>query len=194
MVSPPLPCGDLVSEPFGVVDAAAETLALKPADLALDHVEPTGVLRGEVEFEAAQDTSGLCGREGLIQRPRLVDRQIVLHDTDTGGAGIMDVDEFTHAVGIVHGAAAVGDLDVAPIPIWIEGDEEIGGAVAAILLIVPLASSRLSRDRLAHLADQLDGGLVKVAIKRYAESQMVKHNRKPLVGWHRVLLGGLTVS
>ena len=95
-------------------------MALQHADLALDHVEPTGVLRGEVEFEAAQDTSGLGGREGLIQRPRLVDRQIVLHDTDTGGAGIMDVDEFTHAVGIVHGGAAVGDLDIAPTPIWIE--------------------------------------------------------------------------
>ena len=77
-ISPSLPCGDLNSEPFGVLDAAAETLALKHADLALDHVEPTGVLRGEVEFEAAQDTSGLGGREGLIQRPRLVDRQIVL--------------------------------------------------------------------------------------------------------------------
>lgn len=72
----------------------------------------------------------------------------------------MDVDEFTHAVGIVHGSAAVGDLDVAPAPIWIEGDEEIGSAVAAILVIVALASSWLGRDRLAHLADQLDGGLV----------------------------------
>ena len=99
---------------FWVVDAAAETLALKHADLALHHVEPTGVLRGEVEFEAAQDTSGLGGREGLIQRPRLVDRQIVLHDTDTGGAGIVDVDEFAHAARIVYGGAALGDLDVAP--------------------------------------------------------------------------------
>lgn len=116
-----------------VVDAAAETLALQHADLALDHVEPTGVLRGEVEFEAAQDASGLGVREGLIQRPRLVDRKIVLHDTDTGGAEIMDVDEFTHAVGVVHGGAAVGDLDVAPAPMRVESDEEIDGTVAAIL-------------------------------------------------------------
>ena len=110
-----MPCCDFVSEPFGIVDAAAaEALALQHADLALDHIEPTGVLRGEVEFEATQDASGLGGREGLIQRPRLVGRQIVLHDTDTSGAGIMDVDEFTHALGVVHGGAAVGDLDVAP--------------------------------------------------------------------------------
>ena len=56
-----------------MVDAAAQTLALKHADVALDHVEPTGVLRGVVELEAAQDASGLGGRECLIQRPKLVD-------------------------------------------------------------------------------------------------------------------------
>ncbi len=111
-------------------------------------------------FEAAQDARGLGGREGLIQRPRLMDRQIVLHDTDAGGVGIMDVEEITDAVGVVHGGAAVGDLEVAPAPMSIEGDEEIGGAVAAILVIVGLALSRLGRDRLAHLADQLDGILV----------------------------------
>ena len=54
----------------------------------------------------------------------------------------MDVDELTHAVSVVHGGAAVGDLDVAPAPIRIEGDEEIDGAVAAILVIVALALSR----------------------------------------------------
>ena len=53
-----MPCCDLFSEPFGVVDAAAETLALQHADLALDHVEPTGVFRGVVEFEATQDAAG----------------------------------------------------------------------------------------------------------------------------------------
>ena len=82
-----------------------------------------------------------------------MDRQIVLHDTDAGGVGIMDVDEFTHALGVVNGGAAVGDLDVAPAPMRIEGDEEIDGAVAAILVIVALALSRLGRDRLAHLTD-----------------------------------------
>ncbi|KRR19207.1 hypothetical protein CQ13_34150 [Bradyrhizobium retamae] len=129
------------SEPFGVVDAAAETLALQHADLALDHVEPTGVFRGVVEFEATQDATGLGGRKCLIQRAGGVDRQIVLHDTDTGGIGIMDVDEFTHAVGVVHGGAAVCYLDVAPAAMRIEGDEEIDGAVAAVLIIVALALS-----------------------------------------------------
>ena len=83
------------------------------------------MFRGVVEFEAAQDATGLGRRKSLIQRAGGMDRQIVLHDTDAGGGGIMDVDEFTHALGVVHGGAAVGDLDVAPAPMRIEGDEEI---------------------------------------------------------------------
>jgi hypothetical protein len=66
-----LPCCDLVSEPFGVFDAATETLALKHTDLALDHVEPTGVLRGVVEFEAVQDASGLGGAKASYSAPGL---------------------------------------------------------------------------------------------------------------------------
>ena len=58
-----MPCRDLFSEPFGVVDATAETLALQHADLAFDHVEPAGVFRGVVEFEAAQDATGLGRRK-----------------------------------------------------------------------------------------------------------------------------------
>src|SRR3954469_7474291 len=72
----------------------------------------------------------------------------------------MDIDEFAHAVRVVHGGAAVGDLDIAPAAVRIEGDEEIDGAVAAVLVIVALALSGPGRDRLTLLADELDGGLV----------------------------------
>src|SRR4029079_19446247 len=86
-------------------------------------------------------------RKCLVQRPGGMDRQIVLHDTDAGSVGIMDVDEFAHAVRVVHGGAAVCNLDVAPAPMRVEGNEEIDGAVAAVLVIVALALSRLGRDR-----------------------------------------------
>jgi len=51
----------------------------------------------------------------------------------------MDIDEFAHAVSIVHGGAPFGDFDLAPGPMRVEGDEEIDGAVAAVLVIVTLA-------------------------------------------------------
>src|SRR5258705_11875544 len=42
----------------------------------------------------------------------------------------------------------------------VDADEEIDGAVAAVLVIVTLELTRLGRDRLAHLADELDRALV----------------------------------
>ena len=38
----------------------------------------------------------------------------------------------------------------------VEDDEQIDGAVAAILVIVTFELTRFGRDRLAYLADQLD--------------------------------------
>ncbi|MCC8955297.1 hypothetical protein H8B02_18185 [Bradyrhizobium sp. Pear77] len=41
----------------------------------------------------------------------------------------MDVGKITHAVSAVHSDVTVGDLDVAPTPMWTEDDEEIGNCV-----------------------------------------------------------------
>lgn len=97
--------------------------------------------------------------KGLVESAGGMDRQIVLRDTDAGGPGVMDIDEFAHAVSIIHGGAPFGDFDLAAGPMRNEGDEEIDGAVA-VVLVIALALSWLGRDRLAHLADELDGGFV----------------------------------
>jgi hypothetical protein len=159
-VALPLPSFDFVDEPIWVVDSAVEALAAQDADLDLDHVEPTGVLGGVVELQAAQDAPGFGGRKGLIEGAGLVGRQIILHNPDALGVGIMDVDEFTHALGVVFGRAPLGDLDLAPGPVEVEADEEIDSAVAAILVIVALDLARFGRDGLAYLADELDRALV----------------------------------
>src|SRR6202522_2888303 len=46
------------------------------------------------------------------------------------------------------------------LTIHVDADEEIDGAVAAVLAIVTLELTRLGRDRLAHFADQLNRALV----------------------------------
>jgi hypothetical protein len=65
-----------------------------------------------------------------------VDRQVILHDADALGIGIMDINEFAHTLGVIFGGAALGDLDVAPGLVDVDADEEINSAVAAILAIV----------------------------------------------------------
>ena len=79
-------------------------------------------------------------------------RQVILDNPDALGVGIMDIGEFAHALGVVFGCAPLGDFDLAPRPVDVDADEEIDGAVAAILVIVAFELARLGRDRLAHLA------------------------------------------
>ena len=76
----------------------------------------------------------------------------------------MDIDEFAHALGVVFCRPPLGNLDLAPGPMHIDADEEIDGAVAAVLVIVALELARFGRDRLAHLADELDRALVEAPL------------------------------
>ena len=72
----------------------------------------------------------------------------------------MDIDEFAHALGVVFCRPSLGDLDLAPGPMHVNADEQIDGAVAMVLAIVTFQLPWFGRDRLAHLADQLDRALV----------------------------------
>src|SRR6516164_128444 len=83
-------------------------------------------------------------------------------EDDAGALGFweVDIDEFAHAKGEVVSGAMIGDLDPAPGAMGLEEDEEIDGAVAAILVIVAFGPSGCGRDRLARFANDLDGAFV----------------------------------
>ena len=83
-------------------------------------------------------------------------RQVVLHNPDGLGIGIMDIGEFAHALGVVFCRPPLGDLDLTPRPMHVDTDEEIDSAVAAVLAIVTFELTRLGRDGPAHLTDELD--------------------------------------
>src|SRR5271156_4360627 len=159
-VSLSLPCADFADEPLGVVYSTVEALAAQHPDLDLDHVEPTGVLGGVVELQAAQNSPGFGRSECLIEGAHGVGRQIVLHDADASGVGIMNIDEFAHALGVILRGPPLSDLDLAPWPMHVDANEEIDGAVAAILTIVSFELAWRGGDRLTDLADELDRALV----------------------------------
>ena len=121
-----------------IVDAAVEALLLEDADLDLDHVEPAGVLWRVVELDAPDQAARLGRREGGIEGGGGMGGEIVEDDPDALGVGEVEVDEVAHGEGEVVGGAALGDFDVAPGAMGIEADEEIGGAVAAILVVEAL--------------------------------------------------------
>src|SRR5690348_18292572 len=79
----------LGEQPFALADTPVEALGAQDADLDLDHVEPTGVLRRVVELQALEHTVRLRRREGLVQRARRMRRKVVHHHPDQLGLGVM---------------------------------------------------------------------------------------------------------
>ena len=104
--------------------------------------------------------SSLLRRKGLVQRAGGVGRQIVLHHADLLGLGVVDIDQVTHAVGVVLRRPTVGDLHFAPGRVHIEDDEQVDRAVALVFVVVAFGLAGRGGDRQAHLADQLGRALV----------------------------------
>ena len=69
-------------EALRIVNSFGQALAAQHADLDLDHVEPAGVLGGEVELQTAQDAPGFGGLKGLIEGTGRVGVQVILHNPD----------------------------------------------------------------------------------------------------------------
>ena len=64
-----------------------------------------------------------------------MDVEIVLKQNNGPGAGEVDVGQVFQDVSVVHGGMAIGDFDVAPAFERRKHHEEVGGAVALVLVI-----------------------------------------------------------
>src|SRR5208337_3956903 len=151
---------DLGDEPVTAFDAAIETLAFEHADLDLNHVEPAGVLGRVVELKPPEHAARFGRWECGVESGRGVGGEVVEDDANALGLWEGDIDELAHAKGEVVSGAMISDLDPAPRAMGIEEDEEIDGAVAAILVVEALEPSGCGRDRLARFADELGGAFV----------------------------------
>src|SRR6476646_2256564 len=86
----------------------------------------------------------------------------------------VDVGQVFQDVSVVHGGMAIGDLDMAPAFERRKHHEEVGGAVALVLVIAAGRASRLHRDRQARFGKELLGSLVQA------------HQRVMGIAWPRV--------
>src|SRR3984893_4831392 len=74
--------------------------------------------------------------------------------------GEVNVGELPHAGGEVDRSPVVGHFDLAPGPMHVEEDEQVGRSIALVFAVVALELARLGRDRQADLADELRRALV----------------------------------
>ena len=72
----------------------------------------------------------------------------------------VDIGQVFQDVSVIHGGVAIGDLDMAPAFERSKHHEEVGGAVALVLVVETGRASRFHRDRHARLGNELLRGLV----------------------------------
>src|SRR6266496_4147045 len=109
-----LPGGDLAFQRRAVAQPAVQALLGEHAQLDLGHVQPAAVLGPVLDLQLVGKPFGLGGFGRLVQRRRGVGVEVVLHEHDGLGVGVVDVDQILDAVRPVDAGAPVGDGDVAP--------------------------------------------------------------------------------
>src|SRR5256886_8201325 len=80
--------------------------------------------------------------------------------TRTLGVREVDVGQVFQDASVIHRGMAICDLDVAPAFERSKHHEEIGGAIALVLIIETGRASRFYRDRHAHFGNELLPGFV----------------------------------
>src|SRR6476660_821797 len=128
-------CGHSDGEGIFVGGAAGEALGRSDAQFGLRQIEPTAVLWSVVPFEALDQPPGFGGRKGFVEGRLAVDVEVVLDQNDGLGVGEVEIGQVFQDVSVVHGGVAVGDFDVAPAFERSKHHEEVGGAVALVLVI-----------------------------------------------------------
>src|SRR4051794_38277414 len=88
-------------------------------------------------MRCASGAGKASGREGLVERAGGVGGQIVLHDPDARGIGVVYIDELAQPFRVVLRRTLLGHAHLAPRPVRINGHEQVHGATAAVLVAVP---------------------------------------------------------
>ena len=158
-VSVGLPGGDFGAQDVDGIDAAVEALADHHADFDLGDVQPTAVLGGIDELEAVPQRLGPGRVEGLVERAGAVGVEVVHHQRDSGGVGILPGDVFQET-GPVGLGPALGDLGQTPPGQRFGRHEHVAGAAASVLVVFADLPSRGRRDGRPCLGDQLPRRLV----------------------------------
>ena len=113
------------------------------------------MLGGVHPLKALDEAAGFRCWEGLVERRLGVDVQVVLKQRDQVGVREVVVGDLLENVGVIYGGVPVGHLHVSPAFKRGEHHEEVGDAVALVLVVIAGRAPRLHGDRLARLANQL---------------------------------------
>ena len=143
-----------------VSDWAGEAAALEDADLDLGHVQPAPMFGCVVKLQSLQNRPRPLRREGLIERGCNMGVEVVAHQPDVFRVRITLFDEKADAFSAMVSGAALGDRHMPPAGRQLDHHEQVGNALADILVVPALDGSRLRWQERARLGVQDHGFLI----------------------------------
>ncbi|SDZ24320.1 hypothetical protein SAMN05421754_11262 [Nitrosomonas sp. Nm58] len=159
-ITPLLPGIHLSSERVAVVPASIQTLPIKDADLDLRHVEPAGVFRGVVEYDAAQQRLCLLNTKRFLETTTKVGVEVIHDQVNAVRLGVHLLKQVPDKGDEVSLGALRCDDDRARTPFGFDCHEQVTCSSANILVIVLRRHTRLERQRGSRVAQQLFAFLV----------------------------------
>jgi hypothetical protein len=98
----------------GVFKAAADALASQDTQLHFCHVEPTAAARCVLKTQTPREAMHMFGWEGRLQAGQIVRVQIVAHQRDVFGGGIVFFEKTPDLFGPVDARATIATRHTAP--------------------------------------------------------------------------------
>jgi len=120
-----LPGGDLGGERGLIRETPIQALAIENADFDLGHVEPTGMLRRVVEFDAVQQCLCFLDAQHLLKALTKVGVEIIHDQVDPLGGGINLFEQMLDESDKVGLGTMVGDPDGAAPALGFYGHEQV---------------------------------------------------------------------
>ena len=135
-VSSGLPGIDFTLQKLRRWHSAIQTLTTEGADLDLCHVEPTRMLGGVVEAYSAQQCAGCTLAQYIVEAFSEVDVQVVEHKMHPACGRVRVGQEFLDEADEVGLATVGGNRDDALSRLGLHRDEQIGGALADVFIVL----------------------------------------------------------
>src|SRR5579871_505341 len=159
-VALPFPGGHFLRDPLLALQPTAQALAVHDADRRFGHVQPTPMLGRVVPFNLVQYPAGLRGRGRFVQAGPVVGVQVVRHQPNLLGLGVMHVHQLPHAPGVIPPRPPRAHPDVPPAAQGLTHHQLMADALALVLLVLPRGAAGLGRQRRPHLPEPLLAGFV----------------------------------
>src|SRR5262249_32984792 len=104
---------------------------------------------------------GLRGRQDRIERARRVGIEIVLHQPQRGGVGVVAGEQRLHKGGVVYCSAPFPHFDIAESGVGLKGEEHTARAVLFVLIMVALGFAWTQRQDASYILNEETRPLVK---------------------------------